>query len=87
MKLPDFYIVAVSFPREGLGSKDLTPSRDQAYDNFAEAMDDGCPARAFLVQFCLEHNTVEAVTEVTDTFASQYRYLIAERNTDVIEDY
>jgi hypothetical protein len=80
MILPTFYIVATEYPRMGLGSaNDLTPSRDRAYDDYAEAVQDGQPARAFMLQFDVETNAFETACEVTDEFHSELHSICADR--------
>jgi hypothetical protein len=80
MILPTFYIVAVDFETAGLGSaNDITADRDQAYDDYAAAREDGQPARAFVLEFDVETNALEAGREVTDEFQAELEQICAER--------
>lgn len=71
--LPEFFIVVTEFETEGFASAgDATTSRDTAYDQFAEAREEGQPARAFLLQFDVSNSTFETASEVTEEFEAEY---------------
>ena len=76
--MPDtIYMVAADFEALGLGNagdfcKDISAAADQA----AGHIDHGkLMARVFKIEFCVKHNTPEAITEVTE----QVERIIAER--------
>lgn len=80
LTLPTFYFVATDFGRLGLGSaNDLTPDRDRAYDDYAGCRDQGQPARAFMVEFDVETNAPESITDITADLAGEYSDTCAAR--------
>lgn len=68
MQAPDFYLVITHYEGLGLGSPDVSDDPDAAIDQLAECLCEGREARAFLIQFDVETNVVETISEVTDRF-------------------
>lgn len=80
MQMPTTYLVAVEFEAAGLvNANDITADRDQAYNDWVDQVDEGRPARAFVLEFDVETNAPETFREITDEFEAERRQICVER--------
>ncbi len=92
MILPQtLYVVVTDFDKiAGIevgigGAGDITASRDDAYDQYVEAVLDEQPTRAFRLDFDVETNRLESASEITDDMRDELVKLCKEREIDIPE--
>lgn len=73
LKLETTYFVMREFEGIGIGNAgDASFNREDAFEGFYEAMEDGVEARAFVLEFDHETNAFEAARDITDEFLADY---------------
>ncbi len=84
---PDtLYIVVTEFPTLGIGSAgDATTSRSEAYDQFAEAVSNSQPTRAFRLDFDVETGALESATEITADLGDELQRCCTARGLEMPE--
>ncbi|MBA86110.1 MAG: hypothetical protein CML69_15460 [Rhodobacteraceae bacterium] len=84
LKLPTIYVVVTNFAEVGIGSAgDACTDRDDAYDQFAECVEQGQPARAFVLEFDVETNAFEVAREITDELQAELEAICADRGISI----
>lgn len=72
MNAPDtFYLVTTTFPEMGWASaNDVTTIRNQAYDDYAEARDEGRPAQVWMIE--TRSDGRRAISEITEDMEGRF---------------
>lgn len=84
MQLPrTLYQVISDFGDVGIGSHDAEECRVKAYDQYADAVDDGYESRVFEMSFDVSTGALESVREVTSDFFDELCRICAERGHDM----
>ena len=77
---PILFLVARDYGALGIGSPDITPSRDEAYDQFTCATDAGEPVGVW--QITTAHGLAASITDVTDAFERELQDVCIARDLD-----
>ncbi|QBX34615.1 hypothetical protein E4191_07735 [Paracoccus liaowanqingii] len=77
---PILYLVVRDYGTLGIGSPDITPSRDEAYDHFTCATDAGEPVAVW--QITTADGRPARTTDVTDSFEHELQEVCIARDLD-----
>lgn len=67
----------------GIGSRDVTDDRDEAYDQYAEARGEARRVRVFMIELHPDSNAPDRITEVTEDMEQEFRAICEGRGIDV----
>lgn len=77
---PILYLVVRDYGPLGIGSPDATPSRDEAYDMFAQSAEDSTPVAVW--QIATYGGLPISITDATDEFERELQEVCIARDLD-----